>query len=49
MSTPLHVSARFAGFTDVAEIRWQPTVVTASRDTDKAAALQRAAEAGRRF
>jgi FMN-dependent NADH-azoreductase len=40
---------RFAGFTDVAEVRWQPTVVTASRDADKAAALQRAAEAGRRF
>jgi FMN-dependent NADH-azoreductase len=40
---------RYAGFTDVAEVRWQPTVVTATRDTDKAAALQRAAEAGRRF
>jgi FMN-dependent NADH-azoreductase len=40
---------RYAGFTDIAEIRWQPTVVTASRDADKAAALQRAAEAGRRF
>jgi FMN-dependent NADH-azoreductase len=40
---------RFAGFTDVAEVRWQPTVLTASRDADKAAALQRAAEAGRRF
>jgi FMN-dependent NADH-azoreductase len=40
---------RYAGFTDVTEIRWQPTVLTAARDTDKAAALQRAAEAGRRF
>ena len=40
---------RYAGFTDVAEIRWQPTVLTATRDTDKAAALQRAAEAGSRF
>jgi FMN-dependent NADH-azoreductase len=40
---------RFAGFTDVAEVRWQPTVLTAARDTDKAAALQRAAEAGSRF
>jgi len=40
---------RFAGFTDVAEIRWQPTVLTAARDADKAAARQRAAEAGRRF
>ena len=40
---------RYAGFTDVTEVRWQPTVVTASRDADKAAALQRAAEAGRRF
>jgi hypothetical protein len=40
---------RFAGFADVDEIRWQPTVVTAARDTDKAAAQQRAAEAGRRF
>jgi FMN-dependent NADH-azoreductase len=33
---------RFAGFTDVAEIRWQPTVLTAARDADKAAARQRA-------
>ncbi|MGC8514390.1 MAG: FMN-dependent NADH-azoreductase [Acidimicrobiales bacterium] len=40
---------RFAGFTDVTEIHWQPTVLTASRDTDKAAALQRSADAGRSF
>ena len=40
---------RFAGFTDVAEIGWQPTVLTATRDTDKTAALQRAAEAGSHF
>ena len=40
---------RFAGFTDVAEIRWQPTVLTATRDTDKTAALQRAAEADSHF
>ncbi|HUN35039.1 MAG TPA: NAD(P)H-dependent oxidoreductase, partial [Trebonia sp.] len=40
---------RYAGFTDIAEVRWQPTVLTAARDADKAAALQRAAEAGRRF
>lgn len=40
---------RYAGFTDVAEVRWQPTVLTATRDTDKAAARQRAAEAGSRF
>jgi len=40
---------RFAGFTDVTEIRWQPTVLTATRDADKAAALQRAADAGKRF
>ena len=40
---------RFAGFTDVTEIHWQPTVLTATRDTDKAAALQRAADAGSSF
>ena len=40
---------RFAGFTDVTETHWQPTVVTATRDADKAAALQRAADAGSRF
>jgi FMN-dependent NADH-azoreductase len=40
---------RFAGFTDVTEIHWQPTVLTATRDTDKAAALQRSADAGKNF
>jgi len=40
---------RYAGFTDVAEVRWQPTVLTATRDSDKAAALQRAADAGSHF
>jgi FMN-dependent NADH-azoreductase len=40
---------RFAGFTDVTEIRWQPTMLTANRDAGKAAALQRAAEAGSQF
>ena len=44
-----NVWLRFAGFIDVAEIRWQPTVLTATRDTDKTAALQRAAEAGSHF
>ena len=40
---------RFTGLTDVTEIHWQPTVLTATRDTDKAAALQRSADAGRNF
>jgi FMN-dependent NADH-azoreductase len=40
---------RFAGFTDVTEVPWQPTVLTATRDADKAAALQRAADAGSSF
>ena len=40
---------RFAGFTDVTEIHWQPTVLTASREADKAAALQRSADAGKSF
>ena len=40
---------RFAGFTDVTETHWQPTVLTATRDADKALALQRAADAGSRF
>ncbi len=40
---------RFAGFTDVAEVRWQPDLLTATRDADKTAALQRAADAGSRF
>lgn len=40
---------RFAGFTDVTQVRWQPTVRTTTRDADKADALQRAADAGSRF
>jgi FMN-dependent NADH-azoreductase len=40
---------RFAGFTDVTEIRWQPDLLTATPEADKAAAHQHAAEAGRRF
>lgn len=48
-ATYLNDWLRFAGFTDVAEIRWQPTILTQNRDADKAAALRRAAEAGRHF
>jgi hypothetical protein len=33
----------------VTETHWQPTVLTATRDADKAAALQRAADAGSAF
>jgi FMN-dependent NADH-azoreductase len=40
---------RFAGFNGVTEVRWQPDLLTATRDADKKAALERAAEAGRRF
>lgn len=40
---------RFAGITDVTEIRWQPTVLTATREDDKLAAIQRSADAGRTF
>lgn len=40
---------RFAGITDVTEIRWQPTVLTATPDADRGAAIQRAAEAGSKF
>lgn len=39
----------FIGIEEVAEIRFQPTVLTASRDEDRAAALERAADAGKRF
>lgn len=39
----------FIGIDDVTEIRWQPTVLTASRDEDRAAALERAADAGKSF
>lgn len=40
---------RFVGITDVTEIRWQPTVLTASPDEDRVDALKRAAEAGAAF
>ena len=40
---------RFAGFADVTEIRWQPTVRTVTRDADKAVALKRAADVGSAF
>ncbi|TWE10285.1 FMN-dependent NADH-azoreductase [Rudaeicoccus suwonensis] len=39
----------FVGIDQVTEIRWQPTVLTATRDEDRAAALERATEAGRTF
>ncbi len=39
----------FIGIDQVTEIRWQPTVLTASRDQDRAAALERAAAAGKGF
>ena len=50
-STPAFFSdwLRFAGFTDVTETHWQPTVLTATHDADKALALQCAADAGSRF
>jgi SnoaL-like domain len=37
------------GVTHMTEIHWQPTVLTASRDTDRAEALQRSADAGKEF
>lgn len=40
---------RFVGIDDVTEVRWQPTVLTASREEDRAAAIKRAAEAGSQF
>ena len=40
---------RFAGITDVTEIRFQPTVLTAIPDQDRAAAAARAADAGKAF
>ena len=40
---------RFAGIADVTQVRWQPTILTASREDDKAVALKRAADAGRDF
>lgn len=39
----------FIGIDEVTEIRWQPTVRTASRQQDRAAALDDAAAAGRKF
>jgi FMN-dependent NADH-azoreductase len=40
---------RFAGITDVTQVRWQPTILTASREDEKAVALKRAVDAGRDF
>jgi FMN-dependent NADH-azoreductase len=40
---------RFAGITDVTEIRFQPAVLTATPDQDRAAAAARAADAGKAF
>jgi FMN-dependent NADH-azoreductase len=40
---------RFAGITDVTEIRFQPTILTATPDEDRAAATARAADAGKAF
>lgn len=40
---------RFVGITDVTEIRWQPTVLTASRDDDRAAAIRYATKIGNDF
>ena len=40
---------RFAGITDVTEIRFQPTVLTATPDADRAVAAARAADAGKAF
>jgi FMN-dependent NADH-azoreductase len=40
---------RFVGITDVTEIRWQPTVLTASRDDDRTAAIRSAAKIGNDF
>jgi len=40
---------RFVGIGDVTEIRWQPTVLTASREDDRTAAIGRAADVGSRF
>ncbi len=40
---------RFAGITDVTEVRFQPTVLTATPQDDRAAAQSRAREAGKTF
>jgi FMN-dependent NADH-azoreductase len=39
----------FIGIDQVTEIRWQPTVLTASREQDRAAAVELAAAAGQGF
>ena len=39
----------FAGITDVTEIRFQPTILTATPDEDRAAATARASDAGKAF
>ncbi|MGQ0843567.1 MAG: FMN-dependent NADH-azoreductase [Sporichthyaceae bacterium] len=40
---------KFVGITDISEVRFQPSILTATRDDDLAAALKRAAEAGSSF
>jgi FMN-dependent NADH-azoreductase len=40
---------RFAGITEVTDVRWQPTVLTPTRADDRAAALERASLAGKSF
>ena len=40
---------RFVGVTDVTEVRFQPTVLTASPDQDRATALNAAREAAKKF
>ena len=40
---------RFVGVTDVTEIRFQPNMLTATPDEDRAAALEAAREAGKAF
>lgn len=40
---------RFAGITDITEVRFQPTVLTTTPDDDRTAAHSRARDAGKRF
>jgi FMN-dependent NADH-azoreductase len=40
---------RFAGITDLTQVRWQPTILTTTREDDRSTALKQAAEAGRTF
>ncbi|MGQ0467773.1 MAG: hypothetical protein ACT4QG_20950 [Sporichthyaceae bacterium] len=40
---------RFVGLADITEVRFQPSILTATRDADLAAALQRATDAGAAF